>query len=568
MRLKRPDKNNLTSDLAGGLTVAMVSIPEGMAYALIAGVDPIYGLYAGMLTVIVGSLFASSQLMVITLTNAVALIVADNLGFLGDDIARGIASLTLLVGIIQLMVGVLKLGKLIRFVSNEVMTGFIAAVATVIVLGQLDELTGYQSNLSGFSNMSGTIIRGIDVLVHPGLWEPTTASIGILTIVVLLLLKRTRMQRFADFLVIIIITGVVALLSLESVELVRDISHIPSEFPPLVAPDPGLFAGLAPAALAIALVALVESAGIGMAFPNPDKSKTDLSKNLTAHGLANLAGCMLAALPGGCSMSRSAINQDCGARTRWGGVFAGIILIAAVTLAGSAFELIPMTALAGLLIVIGVGIFAREVPKMVEAWNASKAYSVSMIATFVLGIAHSLEVAVFAGVVISLALYVYFAAKDVKLVHLVPLDDGRFEETPVPSVFPSNEVTVIHAKGTLYFAAVQTLEEALPDHSETRHAFVILNLTGITLLDTTSIDFLIKYSQDLEENDIRFMITSVDEGIMEQLRRTGAIEAIGEVNVRPEGSIMGDSISEALDIAKAWLEEDVTPSDDGDGEGR
>ncbi|NOQ54846.1 MAG: hypothetical protein GQ558_09625, partial [Thermoplasmata archaeon] len=166
-----PNKKTAVGDLTGGLSVAMVSIPEGMAYALIAGVDPIYGLYAGMLTVIVGSLFASTKLMVITLTNAIALIVADNLGFLGDDLARGIATLTLLIGLIQFLMGSLKLGSLVRFISNEVMAGFIAAVATIIIFGQIEELVGYQGHVDVSGPVSGRIIEGIVILGTPWEWD-------------------------------------------------------------------------------------------------------------------------------------------------------------------------------------------------------------------------------------------------------------------------------------------------------------------------------------------------------------------------------------------------------------
>ncbi len=534
----------------------MVSIPEGMAYALIAGVDPIYGLYAGMLTVIFGSLFASSHLMVITLTNAIALIVADNLGFLGDDLVRGIATLTLLIGLIQFLMGSLKLGSLVRFISNEVMAGFIAAVATIIIFGQIEVLVGYQGDFEVGGNISGRIVEGIAILVTPWDWDPATAVMGFLTIGVLLSLKRTRLGRFADFLVVAIIAVVVGVLSLGSVEIVQHISAIPDELPALVAPDYTLIPGLLPAAIAIAIVALVESAGVSAAFPNPDKSKADTSRNFSAHGLGNLAGSLIGALPGGGSMSRTAINKDAGALTRFGGVFAGVIIILSVALFGSVFEYIPMTALAGLLIVIGVGILRKEIPKMVEAWHTSKAYSASMIATYVIAVMYSLEMAVFVGVVLSLTLYVYFSARNVKLVMLEPLGDGIFIVRPVPDEFPSDEVTVIQSRGTMYFAAVHTLEEEIPSWENTRHAVVILNMYGRNMVSTNLIDLIQSMYSDMLEKDIRLMLTDVAGSIMEQFERTGLVDELGRENVIPARDIIGASIVEALEVANAWLEED------------
>lgn len=551
-----PNKTTAAGDLAGGLSVAMVSIPEGMAYALIAGVNPIYGLYAGMLTVIVGSLFSSTKLMIITLTNAIALIVADNLGFLGDDIVRGIATLTLLIGLIQFLLGILKLGTLVRFISNEVMAGFIAAVATIIIFGQIEELVGYQGNVDVGGQLSGRIVEGIVIIVTPWHWDPATATMGFLTIGVLLALKRTKLERFADFSVVAIIAVVVGVLSLGSVMIVQDISVIPNELPSLVAPDYTLIPGLAPAALAIAIVALIESAGISSAFPNPDKSKIDSSRNFTAHGLANLAGSLIAALPGGGSMSRTAINLDAGSLTRFGGVLAGAIVILSVALFGPVFEFIPMTALAGLLIVIGLGILRKEVPKMIEAWHASKAYSASMIATYVIAVGYSLEMAVFVGVVLSLTLYVYFSARDVKLVMLEPLGDGIFEARPVPEEFPSDEVTLIQSRGSMYFAAVHTLQDQLPSWENTRHAVIILNMYGRSMVGTNLIDLVLSMHRDMLEKDIKLMLSDVVPAIMVQFERTGLLDELGREYVFPARDVIGASITEALEVASAWLEED------------
>jgi SulP family sulfate permease len=561
-----PDKRTAAGDLAGGLSVAMVSIPEGMAYALIAGVDPIYGLYAGMLTVIIGSLFSSTKLMVITLTNAIALIVADSLGLLGDDIARGIATLTLLIGLIQFLLGILKLGSLVRFISNEVMAGFIAAVATIIILGQIEELVGYQGHIEVGGQISGRIYEGIVILVTPWHWDPATAAMGFLTIGVLLGLKRTKLEKFADFLVVAIIGVVVVLLGLGSVLIVQDISNIPNELPSLVAPDYTLIPGLAPAALAIAIVALIEAAGISSAFPNPDKSKTDTSRNFTAHGLANLAGSLIAALPGGGSMSRTAINLDAGSLTRFGGVFAGAIVILAVALFGPVFEYIPMTALAGLLIVIGVGILRKEIPKMVEAWHSSKAYSVSMIATYVIAVGYSLEVAVFVGVALSLILYVYFSARDVKLVLLEPLGDGLFEARPVPKEIPSNEVTVLQSRGSMYFAAVHTLQDELPSWEKSRHAVIILNMYGRGMVSTNLIDLVRSMHEEMMEKDIKLMLSDVAETIMGQFERTGVLDELGREYVFPARDVMGASITEALEVANAWLEEETAGDNRFDSE--
>ncbi|NOQ53460.1 MAG: hypothetical protein GQ558_02505, partial [Thermoplasmata archaeon] len=470
MEIPKPEKKNLPRDLAGGVTVAMVSIPEGMAYALIAGVDPIYGLYAGMLTVIVGSLFASTQLMVVTLTNAVALIVVDNLGLLGEDIAVGIASLTLMVGLVQFALGVLKLGRLIRFISHDVMAGFIAAVAAIIIFGHIGELVGYHEHLEVGEHISGRVVEGIIIIISPWHWDPATAATGFLTIALLVFLKRTTIKRYADIVVIGAVTILVAAFGLSSVLIVQDFSEIPANLPGLVTPDPGLMPDLFPAAIAIAIIALVESAGVRATFKNPDKSKSSQSQDFSAQGLGNIAGCFIAALPGGGSISLTEVNKDAGSITRFGGVLAGAIVILAVALFGPVFEFIPMAGLAGLLIFIGFVILAKEIPRMLEAWETSKAYSISMLATFVVSIGYSLEVGIVLGIILSIALYVYFSAKDAQLIVLEPLEDRQFRVRPVPKELQSDEITIIQQQGTRYFAAIHTMEDELPDWRKTTNA--------------------------------------------------------------------------------------------------
>jgi SulP family sulfate permease len=184
------NRQTLGPDLSSGLTVALVSIPEGMAYALVAGVDPIYGLYTGMLTTIVASLTGSTSLMIVTLTNALALVTGDALKTLDSGVDPLIAmfTLTLLVGVIMFLLGILRLGSIIRFVSAEVMSGFVFATALLIVLGQYDELVGYQSTLEE----ANKLVKAVDITLNVGQWDLYTALVGFGSIFILLLMKRVR----------------------------------------------------------------------------------------------------------------------------------------------------------------------------------------------------------------------------------------------------------------------------------------------------------------------------------------------------------------------------------------
>jgi SulP family sulfate permease len=348
-------------DLGSGLTVALVSIPEGMVYAMVAGVDPVYGLYTGVITTIVASLTGSTSLMVVTLTNALALVTGETLAGLGGDVdIRALFTLTLLVGVIMFVLGFLKLGSIIRFVSREVMSGFIFATALLIVLGQYGELVGYESHLEG----ANKLVKAIDITLHIGEWDLYTTMVGMGSILVLVLLKRiAAIEKYSDVLVILLSSIFVLIVGWSSVVLVGDIAEVPSGLeavPKPVLPDLSLIPALLAGAVAAAVVGLAEGSGVGSAYPNPDGTKSNMSRDFTAQGLGNMLGSFFQAMPAGASLSRSGLNVSGGAKTRWAGVYSGILLLVTVILFGSYTELIPMAGLAGLLIVIGFGIMVRE----------------------------------------------------------------------------------------------------------------------------------------------------------------------------------------------------------------
>lgn len=356
-KLSLPKRETLGANITAGLTVALVSIPEGMAYAIVAGVDPIYGLYTGMVTTIVASLGISTSLMVVTLTKALALVTADTLGVLSPEIdqATALFTLTFFVGAFMFILGILRLGSIIRFVSREVMVGFVFVTALLIVLGQYGEFVGYASELE-----ANKLIQAIDITLNINQWDLATTLLGLASIMILVLFKRSRLKRFADVLIIVIGAAVVLILTLDLVEVVGNFANIPRTIPTPVLPDLTLLPVLAAGAVAAGIVGLAESSGVGSAYPNPSGRRSNMSRDFGGQGLGNLAGSFFQAMPAGGSLSRTGVNMSGGATSRWAGVFAGALMIVLVLLFGPLAELIPMTYLAALLIVIGFEVTRRE----------------------------------------------------------------------------------------------------------------------------------------------------------------------------------------------------------------
>ena len=543
-------------DLGSGLTVALVSIPEGMAYAMVAGVDPVYGLYTGMLTTILASLTGSTSLMVVTLTNALALVTAETLAGLGGDVdIRVLFTLTLLVGAIMFVLGVLKLGSIIRFVSREVMSGFVFVTALLIVLGQYNELVGYASPLEE----ANKLIKAVDITFHTGEWDLYTTIVGVGSIIVLLLLKRIRaIKKFSDVLVILLSSIFVLIAGWASVELVGDIAEVPSGLdavPTPVLPDLSLIPALMAGAIAAAVVGLAEGSGVGSAYPNPDGSKSNMSRDFTAQGLGNMLGSFFQAMPAGASLSRTGVNVSGGAKTRWAGVYAGILLLLLIVLFGTYTELIPMAGLAGLLIVIGFGIMVKEGRELSVSWKVNKVATAAAIVTIIVGVFEDLTVAIFAGVILSLLLYTFASLKEVKIVELVRRDDGHWETKPAPESLTSNEITVMQIYGNLYFADVYSSDELLPSYEESTNAVLIYSLRGRESIDLTTIDYILKLAHKYRESGNRLMLCGVEKNVMKQMQDGELIEAMGEGNVHPIQPLIGGSIEQAYEIAERWIDE-------------
>ncbi|MFN2196924.1 MAG: SulP family inorganic anion transporter, partial [Anaerolineales bacterium] len=480
-------RDTLSADLGAALSVALVSIPEGMAYALVAGVNPIYGLYTGMISTIVASLTTSTTMMVVTLTNALALVTGEQIaGLSGDaDPIRAMFTLTLLVGVIMFVLGALKLGSAIRFVSREVMSGFVFATALLIVLGQYKDLVGYVSQLE-----ANKLFKAVDITLHVGDWNFATMIVGIASIIVLILLKRSPVKKWADILIILLATLFVLVTRWQEVELVGDISAVPSGLAALPAPGlpdfnliPLLFTG----AFAAAVVGLAESSGAGAAYPNPDGTRSNMSLDFSGQGLGNIAGSFFQAMPAGGSLSRTGINASGGARSRWAGVYSGLLIAIVLMLFGHFAELIPMAGLAGLLIVIGFDIMFREGRELAEAWNISRLNTVVAVITILVGVFSDLTVAIFTGVILSLLLYTFSSANKFKIVKLERREDGAWAMQPLPEQIASNQATVIELRGNAFFASVYSFDELFPNVDQASNAIVILRLRDRSFASLTSL---------------------------------------------------------------------------------
>ncbi len=560
VRTLAPARADLKPDLVAGLTFAVVAVPQAMGHALLATVNPVMGIFTLMVAVPVAAVTTGSVFMNVSTTAATAVAAGAELADIapGDRIAA-LAALVLLVGVIQLLAGVLRAGSILRFVSDPVMTGFLNGVAVLIILGQLGELTGYRST---FSN---AVARALDLLLRLHRIDVRTTIIGGLALGAIVLLLRSRLSKFAFVLAIGLATGLLAVLSLpaldpgqgwQAVRIVRDVSSIPRSLPGLSLPQPAMLLTMLVPALSVAIIGLVQGAGVSQAYTNPDGRFPDVSRDFLGQGAANIATGLVGGLPAGGSISGTALIIGAGARSRWTNVFGGAAVAVIVLLAAPLAEMVPMPALAALLIVAGFQ--GLRIAPALTAWRTGWAPAAAMTLTFLATLFLPLHFAVLLGVAFTMLLHVTRESNRTEVNEIVLVPGGMPELRPAPREAPSNQLTVLVVNGSLFFAAAKNVGDLLPSVEGSSRAVVALALRGKTDLGSTFIAVLQRYARALQARGGRLMLVGIDPAAREQLARTGTLQVIGEENVFLATEQLGASVNQAAAAAHAWLGQ--TPS--------
>jgi SulP family sulfate permease len=544
----RVPRKTVISDLASGIVMAIVNVPGALANGVLAGVNPVYGLYSMIAGTTVAALFTSSVIMNVDSTSATALATADALsGTSPETHLQYLVMMVMLVGLFQLAFGLLKLGFLTRFISNSVMTGFITGIAALTILGQVGDLTAYSSQLDN------KVARLIDTLLHFRQIDPPTLIIGLLTIGLILGLGRTRFNRYAYVLALALTTALVPLLGWDTVALVGDTTHIPQSLPSLHFPDLSLIPGMVIPALAIAIIALVQSAGVSQSVPNPDGEYPEINGDFRGQGIANIATGLSGGLPVGGSLSNTALLQNCGGRSRWANLFTGLFGAVIVLLFARLIELLPMAALAGLLVTAGIDIV--NVHRIETAWNTGSVPQTMMLITFVFTLILPIQNAVLLGVVLHILLHVFRSAEKVRIERIIPLGDGRYAEGEQPERIQDGEIMILQPIGSLFFAGAAEFGEDLPEVGNTQGVVVIIRLRDRDEVGSTFIRIVERYTRELQANSCKLMLAGISDRVWEQLEKTELLDLIGPQNVFLAQPRFGAALEEALAAAQAWLDE-------------
>ncbi len=528
------------ADVKAGITLGVESVPDGLAAGVLAGVNPLFGLNGYLLGTLGGALATGSVFMTVQATGAMAVILDDVPEVHGDQAAGSMAMLTLLAGVLMLGLGLARLGSLVRFIPTAVLIGFVNAVAVNIVLGQLDNFTGFSSE------GSNRLTRAFDNLLGLPQYSWPSVLVGAVTVGLILLLERTPLGALS--LVVAVVAGSALALLFPSVVTLGDSVQVARALPDLALPDFSMAFTLLVPAVSIALVGLVQGAAISGSIPNPDGGYPDASADFRGQGVANLASAAFGGMPVGGSMSATALVREAGAKTALANLVAGVVMIATVLIFGPLIELVAIPALAGLLILIGIRTFKPHQVALV--WRTGVTQSAVFLVTFVLTMIIPLQYAVLAGVGVSIVLHVARQSNQVRIVQWVfDEPNGRPLESPPPAIIGAGETVVLSPYGSLFFASAQAFRDQLPTPlGRASGAHVVIRLRGTEELGVTFLTMVRGYADELAAGDATLMLVGVNPRLADQLRATGLQQRLGDDNVVPAQRRLGDSLAQAFAV--------------------
>lgn len=522
------DRRDLGGDVSAGFTVAVMLIPQGMAYAMLAGLPPIVGLYASVFPLLAYALLGTSRQLAVGPVAMVSLLVATGVGAIApagsaEYVALAIA-LAGMVGVLQLAMGVLRLGALVTFLSHPVVSGFTSAAAIIIGLSQLEHLLGVRLEKS--PRLHELVVDAAGAL---GDTHAITLALGAGSIAVLLLLKRWR-PRFPGAITVVVI-GTLLTWALGLADRgVRIVGEVPSglPLPSVPALDLSRLGALLPTAITIALVGFLESISVAKAFARKNGYQVDANQELRALGAANVVGLFSGAYPVTGGFSRTAVNAQAGARTGLASIITAVVIGVSLVLFTPLFYYLPRAVLAAIVMAAVIGLV--DVREPVHLWKVKRTDAVLLGLTFVATLFLGIEEGILIGVAASLGLFVWRSTRphDAVLGRLPGTTDYRnVQNFPEAEEIP--RVAIWRFDASFYFANADRFRDridALLLRGDDVRA-IVLDASGINDLDASAESMLHDIHARLAAAGIQLYFANVKGPVRDVMERGGLVERVG-----------------------------------------
>lgn len=551
-------KADLSGDISAGITVGIMLIPQGMAYSMLAGLDPIHGLYAVTIPLFLYAIFGTSRQLAVGPVAMVSLLTAAGIGALQpqspEQYLMYALTLAFLVGLIQFGMGMLRLGFVVNFLSHPVINGFTSAAAIIIGLSQVKHLLNVK--LPRSEHIHEMVIA---IAQNIGDTHLITLGIGVLGIVIIKFGKKLHKQFPAPLVAVIV--GILVVWGFNLTDQgVKILGDVPSGLPTFSTPSFNLdtWKELLPIAFAISMVGFAESFAVAKTIQGKHKNyKLDANQELIGLGMANFGAAFFKgyAVTGG--FSRTAVNDQAGARTTLASMISAFLIILTLLFFTGLFYFLPKAILAAVVLVAVSGLVDFKTPQ--QLWKKDKSDFLMLIVTFVVTATLGIEIGIVSGMVLSLAAVIYRASKP----HMAELakvqgtnyyrNISRFNDTE-----KRDDLLVVRIDGPLYFANVEFVKnnfESMINAKKGTLKTIVLNLESVTSIDSTGAHELEDWLHSWH-NYYTVLVTGVKGPLRDTLTKWNLIEHIGENNlfVDDNSAVISADSNQPLDQSKLTLQ--------------
>ncbi|MFV0421158.1 SulP family inorganic anion transporter [Oleidesulfovibrio sp.] len=519
--LPKTTPQSARADLLAGLTGAIIVLPQGVAFATLAGLPPEYGIYTAIVPAIIAALFGSSMHLVSGPTTAISLVIFSNVSELataGTPYYIGLVlSMTLLAGLIQFILGSARLGSVVNFVSHSVLTGFTTGAAILIAASQLSGFAGVSIPRSGFLPKD---LWALFSMLPQASWH--AAAIAMATFVTALLVRSID-KRLPAMLVAMIVGGLVCL-GIDGAENgVRMVGALHAAIPPFSVPefDPQRLGTLLPGALAVAMLGLAEAVSIARSIGTLSHQRIDNNQEFIGQGLSNIVGCFFSAYASSGSFTRTGVNYAAGARSPLSAIFAALLLVGLVSLMGGLAAYLPLPAMAGVIMLVAWNLLDFEhIRRIMRAGSGEPlVFAVTLVSTLTV----KLEFALIAGVALSLLIYLHRTTHP----HFMPMapviiDGSRHiirQETRALPECP--QIKILRLDGSLFFGAAEHVAEELEEVVEKNRGqdHILIIASGINFIDYSGCETIFEERRLLQASGIKLYMCSANPGVKATMER-------------------------------------------------
>jgi len=526
-------RKTFKSDLLAGLTGAVIVLPQGVAFAIIAGLPPQYGLYSAIVPAIVAALFGSSRHLISGPTTAISLVLFATISRFtepgGAEYIQMVLTLTFLAGVVQLALGSVRLGALVNFISHSVVVGFTAGAAILIGTSQIGGLLGVSVPRDHSFIRTWQALFTLIAEANPYVVGIAAATLAAAVVF------RLYTPKLPGMLVAMVLGSALSLFMDGAAHGVKLVGSLPSSLPPLSSPDLSLRSVrlLFPGALAVAMLGLVEAVSIARSVATRSQQRIDNNQEFIGQGLSNIVGSFFSCYAASGSFTRTGVNYSAGARTPMSAVFAALSLMAILLLIAPLTAYLPIGAMAGILVLVAFNLI--DVHHIKTIMRTSRQEAVVMAVTFLSTLFVELEFAIYIGVLLSLMLYLNHTSHP-HFVTLVP-DAGtdrhsfrNLEHHPTPEC---PQLKILRVDGSLFFGAVNHMAEEIArirrEFPEQCHLLVVA--TGINFIDVAGCEMLAAEAHRLHMSGGKLYLCNLKHDVQEVLERGGYVDRIGEENI-------------------------------------